>query len=76
VRETFHRVAERHEGEALAAVEVVNAKRNEYCCGGCNMSVTLQTVLAMRTLDQLQTCGSCGRILYLSASSGMRSVKS
>lgn len=76
VRETFNRVAERHEGEALAAIEVVNPKRNEYCCSGCNMSVTLQVVLAMRTQDQLQTCGSCGRILYLGASGALRSVKS
>ncbi len=64
ILDTFRRVAEKHEGEALAPVLIQNAKRNEYACGGCNMSVTLETVLTLQTRDELQMCASCGMILY------------
>lgn len=61
---TFTRIAEHHEGEAMAEIVVQNAKRNEYGCGGCNMSVTLEQVLGIQSRDDLQVCGSCGMILY------------
>lgn len=60
----FERVAHKHEGEALAEVVVLNAKRDEYICSGCNMAVPLETVLSIRTRDDLQVCPSCGRILH------------
>lgn len=61
---TFERVAERHEGEAMAEIILVNAKRNEYCCGWCNMSLTLEQVITAETRDEIQNCNSCGIILY------------
>ena len=61
---TFWRVADKHDGEALAHIGVLNAKRGEHCCTGCNMSITLETVSCLQTRDELQTCPSCGRILY------------
>jgi len=63
--DTFQRVATKHEGEALAGIAVVNSKRNEYACAGCNMSVTLEAVLTLQTRDELQMCPSCGMILYI-----------
>ena len=60
----FERVAHKHEGEALAEVVVLNAKRDEYICSGCNMAVPLEVVLSIRTRDDLQVCPSCGRILH------------
>lgn len=62
---TFERVAERHEGEALAQVVRVHPKRDEYCCGGCNMKITLEIVNALGSRSDIQFCASCGRILYL-----------
>lgn len=62
---TFRRVAEKHEGQAMAEVSVLNAKRNEHVCGGCNMALTLEAVLMLRARDDIQMCVSCGKILYL-----------
>lgn len=64
VLNTFDRVAARHDSEAMAKVECSNPKRQEYCCSGCNMNLTLELVNALFTRDEIQTCDSCGRILY------------
>lgn len=61
---TFDRAAERLDGEALASVIKVNPKRDEYVCGGCNMALTLETVNAVRTRDEVIACNICGRILW------------
>ncbi len=61
----FERVAERHEGEALAAVVKPFPKREEYSCSGCNLKVPIEVVNALRTRDELQLCKTCGRILFL-----------
>ncbi len=63
--EVFNRVAQRHEGEAMAAVNKLRPKRDEWSCGGCNMKVTLEVVNGLQTRDEIQTCKVCGRILYL-----------
>ncbi|MFH0982518.1 MAG: C4-type zinc ribbon domain-containing protein [Planctomycetota bacterium] len=63
VMDTFERAAERHDGEALAAVLKVNPKRDEYVCGGCNMAITLEMVNSLRTRDAVVVCHICGRIL-------------
>ncbi len=64
---TFERIAERHEGEAMARVVQPNLKREEFICGGCNMSVTLEQINALQTRDDIQQCNICGRILYIDA---------
>jgi uncharacterized protein len=65
--ETFDRIATRHDGQAMAPIAVGNAKRKEYCCGGCNMSLTLEQVISVKTRDDVACCPSCGMILYLTA---------
>lgn len=65
VMSTFDRAAERHDGEALAAVRKVNPKRDEFICAGCNMTVTLETINSLRTRDEVVQCSICGRILFL-----------
>jgi predicted nucleic acid-binding Zn-ribbon protein len=69
----FERVAERHEGEALAAVVKPFPKREEYACSGCNLKVPVETVNALRTRDDLQLCRTCGRILYVESAAAVRS---
>ena len=59
----FDRAAGRLGGEALAMITRVNPKRDEYVCGGCNMAITLETVNALRTRDEVVQCNTCGRIL-------------
>lgn len=63
--ETFNRVAQRHDGEALAPVAKLRPKREEYSCGGCNITVTLEVVNSLQSRDDILTCKVCGRILYL-----------
>ncbi len=62
---TFRRIAEKHEGEAMAEIVMLNAKRDEYACGGCNMAVRLQQVIGCKERGDIVLCGSCGRILYI-----------
>jgi len=64
---SFSRVAEHHDGEAMAPVVKVHPKRAEYACSGCNMTVSMEVVNALWGKDDLQLCNSCGRILYLEA---------
>ena len=40
----------------------------EYTCGGCFTLLPVESVNALITkTDQLTTCGTCNRILYVSA---------
>ncbi len=70
----FTRVAERHEGEALASVVKVHPKRDEYCCSGCNISLALDEVNLLMTRDDIRICQNCGRILYLQSSGTFKSA--
>ncbi len=62
---TFTRVAEHHDGEAMVPVSKLHPKRDEFMCSGCNIKMTLEIVNALQTRDEIQMCESCGRILYL-----------
>lgn len=62
--EMFHRLSERWEGEAMAECVRVNPRRDDYSCGGCNMSLTADMANALRVKDELFTCKNCGRVLY------------
>jgi predicted nucleic acid-binding Zn-ribbon protein len=66
----FERACERHEGEAMATVERVHPKREEYICAGCHMSVPLERVNSLQTRDDVQLCPNCTRILCLDVPSG------
>lgn len=63
--QVFSRVCERHDGEALAQVIQVNPRREEFICGGCNMSVPLERINALQSRDEIQLCQNCGRLLYI-----------
>ena len=60
---TFTRVAEKHDGEGLAEVIRLHPKREEYACGGCNMTVPLDHVNALaaptRAANPLPSPGAC-----------------
>jgi len=71
----FNRVAQRHEGEAMAPVTKLRPKRDEWACGGCNMKVALEVVNALQTRDDILLCNVCGRILYLDAPAPLKSAR-
>ncbi len=66
IRSVFNRMADMHEGEAMATVTEESRRHMEYACGGCYMSIPVERVNALMTQqDQLVLCPSCNRILYL-----------
>jgi predicted nucleic acid-binding Zn-ribbon protein len=69
---SFTRNAERHDGEAMAAVVRLHPKRDEWACSGCNIKVTLEVVNALQTRDDIQVCKVCGRVLYFDADAKAR----
>jgi uncharacterized protein len=72
----FQRVAQKNDGEAMAVVEKLHPKRDEYLCGGCNMNISLEKVNSLQVRDEIQLCDVCGRILYLSSqSTGMQKAR-
>ena len=71
----FNRVAQRHEGEAMAPVTKLRPKRDEWACGGCNMKVALEVINALQTRDDILLCNVCGRILYLDAPAAPKSAR-
>jgi len=61
----FERLADRFDGQVLAEVEQLNGRRGDHSCGGCYMSITLESVNALMTHDDVIACPNCGRILVL-----------
>jgi len=63
--ETFKRVAETYDGEALSIVEQQGGAAGAYTCGGCFMGITAESVNQLMTKDDLIRCPNCTRILVL-----------
>lgn len=64
----FERIAAGAEGDAMAPVEIHgNKPPYDYVCGGCFMALNAEHANALRSRDEVRTCDSCGRILYLDA---------
>lgn len=64
-RQEFERLAERHEGEAMSPLEKPDRRREEYVCGACQMSLVVDVYNRLHSRDELVTCTSCGRMLYI-----------
>jgi len=66
----FGRVAETHDGEALAVIERQDGRMDAYTCGGCFMGITVESVNLLMTRDDIIRCPNCSRILVLSNQQG------
>jgi hypothetical protein len=64
-REAFDRLAERFDGEAMAALAKPDRRREEYICTACNMSLVADVYNKLHSRDELVFCPSCHRILYI-----------
>ena len=64
-REAFDRLAERFEGEAVAALAKPDRRREEYICTACNMSLVADVYNKLHSRDDLVFCPSCRRMLYI-----------
>ena len=62
----FDSIADDFEGEAMAAIEVLDQKRKEYGCTSCSLQIPLDSITKiLGHPDDIITCVSCDRILYL-----------
>ena len=65
--EIFNRVAETYDGEAIATVELEDAKSGPYTCGGCFMGLTNETANQLMTKGEVIRCPNCTRILVMAS---------
>jgi predicted nucleic acid-binding Zn-ribbon protein len=63
--EQFDKLADRFDGEAMAAIDRPNPREEEYICTGCNMGLVPNVFNSLKTRDDVITCPSCRRILYI-----------
>ena len=61
----FHRVGQGHNGQAMAAVTRNDPPQSAYCCDGCYMSITIDTVDVLMSKDEIRQCPNCQRLLYI-----------
>lgn len=62
----FNKVANRYDGESMAAVFEENRRTMEYSCAGCYIGLPVERLnRLMRKPDEVICCPSCGRILFL-----------
>jgi predicted nucleic acid-binding Zn-ribbon protein len=64
-REAFERLAEHHDGEAMAAIAKPDRRREEYLCTACTMDLVADVYNKLHSRDELVYCPSCRRILYI-----------
>ena len=64
-RDAFERMAERYDGEGMAALAKPDRRREEYICTACNMSLVADVYNKLHSRDELVFCPSCRRVLYI-----------
>ena len=63
--QTYNRLADRYEGEAMEAIDKPHPKREEYIAMSCNIDLTVDVYNRLHSRDDLVFCPQCGRILYI-----------
>jgi uncharacterized protein len=61
----FDRLADRHDGEAMAAVTRPSRRVEEYSCGACHMGLVVNIYNRLHSRDEVVTCPNCHRLLYI-----------
>jgi len=70
ILDEFDALADDYEGEAMAAIEIIDLKRREYSCTSCSLRLPLDAITSMLgSKEEIVKCVSCDRILYLEAES-------
>lgn len=64
-RDTFERLAERFDGEALSKLTRPDPRSDEYVCDACNLSLVVDVYNRLHSRDELVFCPACRRILYI-----------
>jgi uncharacterized protein len=55
----------REQRKGLAVAHVIEDKAGRISCGGCNMGLTAQKIVDIKTPDALVFCDNCQRMIYL-----------
>lgn len=63
IMEKYEFIRSRREG--LAIVHIKEDKTGRISCGGCNMGLTAQKIVDIKTPDALVFCDNCQRMIYL-----------
>jgi uncharacterized protein len=63
--EAFERLAERFDGEAMAAIQKPDRRIEEYTCSACNMEMAVDLYNRLHNRDEVLFCPSCRRMLYI-----------
>lgn len=63
--EAYDRIAERYDGEAMSRIVKPNPRYEEYACGACNMSLVPDVYNKLHSRDEMISCPSCRRLLYI-----------
>ena len=61
----FKRVGQNYNGQSMAAVTQTDPRNSVYCCSGCYMSITIDTVDFLMSRDEIKQCPNCQKLLYL-----------
>jgi predicted nucleic acid-binding Zn-ribbon protein len=64
-RETFDKLAERYEGEAMSPIGKPDRRTEEYVCTACNMDLFPDVYNRLHARDDLVTCPNCRRLLFI-----------
>ncbi len=64
-RDAYQKLADRLDGEAMAAIAKPNRRAEEYVCTACNMDLVTDVYNKLHVRDDLVYCPSCRRILYI-----------
>ena len=65
VMTVFQRISQNYNGQAMASVTQTDPRNSVYCCSGCYMSITIDTVDALMSKDEVKQCPNCQRLLYI-----------
>ena len=70
ILDEFDSLADDYEGEAMAAIEIIDLKRREYSCTSCSLRLPLDAITSMLgNKEEIVKCVSCDRIHYLETDS-------
>lgn len=65
VLQEFARMGESYSGHVMAAVTSTGKRNARYSCSGCHMGITIDTVDALLSKDEVRQCPHCQRLLYV-----------
>lgn len=67
-KHAYERASDRYDGEAMAPIEKPDVRDQEYLCTGCNTYLVVDIYNRLKSSkDEIVTCPSCLRVLYVPA---------